>query len=249
VDLDPSLNVPDSTGWTPVGLGDFNQDGQADILWHHVGGTTGAWLMDWRANQATVSGFVNLSSSLNVPDSSGWRVVGTNDFNQDGDTDILWHNGQSGETQVWYMGFRFIRSGLSFVPDIYRKNYANVSGSINAPESSGWQIAGTADLNGDNVADILWHNGTTGASRIQTVAWSAGAAETGVVDFAADCGDPFGPTQSNCGNLPDSSAWRFVEAVNFHRQDGSPDILLRKLTTFDSALNVPDSTGWRIVPR
>jgi hypothetical protein len=37
-----------------------------------------------------------------------WSVVGTNDFNQDGAADILWHNGSTSETQIWFMTGRSI---------------------------------------------------------------------------------------------------------------------------------------------
>ena len=32
-----------------------------------------------------------------------WSIVGSNDFNSDGKTDVLWHNAATGETQIWYM--------------------------------------------------------------------------------------------------------------------------------------------------
>ena len=35
-----------STDWTIVGVGDFNGDGKADILWRHTSGTMSLWLLD-----------------------------------------------------------------------------------------------------------------------------------------------------------------------------------------------------------
>jgi hypothetical protein len=34
---------------------------------------------------------------------SPWRIAVTNDFNQDGWSDILWHRSDSGVAEIWYM--------------------------------------------------------------------------------------------------------------------------------------------------
>jgi hypothetical protein len=33
-----------------------------------------------------------------------WQVVATADYNADGYTDIIWHNSQTGQVQLWLMG-------------------------------------------------------------------------------------------------------------------------------------------------
>ena len=57
------------------------------------------------AYRATVVGENGRAALVGLP----WRIVGTNDFNHDGSADILWHNGTTGETQMWLM------KGLSIV--------------------------------------------------------------------------------------------------------------------------------------
>ena len=32
-----------------------------------------------------------------------WQIIGTADFNNDGQTDLLWMNKTTGEVDVWYM--------------------------------------------------------------------------------------------------------------------------------------------------
>jgi hypothetical protein len=73
-----------------------------------------------------------LDSSLNIPDNTGWKIVGTDDFNGDGPPDILWHR-SIGESQVWFM------------------NGATRAGAMNldtVPDPTGWQIVGTGDFDG-----------------------------------------------------------------------------------------------------
>jgi hypothetical protein len=37
---------PVDLAWTIQGVGDFNEDGRADILWRQTGGQVAVWLMD-----------------------------------------------------------------------------------------------------------------------------------------------------------------------------------------------------------
>jgi len=38
-----------------------------------------------------------------VKNSSAYKCVGVNDFNNDGHVDLLWHNGVTGELDIWFM--------------------------------------------------------------------------------------------------------------------------------------------------
>ena len=128
VDLDSSLNLPDSTGWRIVGADDFDVDGRTDLVWHN--GTTGEtqiWYMD--TNQRL--SFASLDSSLNVTDASGWRIAVVADFDSDGHPDFVWHNGSTGETQIWYMNGT---AGTN------RASIGNLSSSLNLADSTGWHI-------------------------------------------------------------------------------------------------------------
>jgi hypothetical protein len=81
--------------WDIAGVGDFNGDGNPDILLKNS--TTGemlVWFMKGIAlkNTASISG-------LPPP----WNVATVGDFNGDGSPDILWLNPVTGEVVVWYM--------------------------------------------------------------------------------------------------------------------------------------------------
>jgi hypothetical protein len=70
-------------GWSIVGVGDFNGDGKADILWRDIEGNTAIWLM----NGGAVLSFA--TAGTRPPDVS---VAGVGDFNGDGKADILWRD-------------------------------------------------------------------------------------------------------------------------------------------------------------
>jgi hypothetical protein len=129
------------TNWRIDGTGDFNGDGETDILWRYYGtgayqGLNDIWFMDGTT-------FVSEAVFSQVLDTN-WKIAGTGDFNGDGKTDILWRNYGTGAYQglndVWFMdGSTFVSEAVfSQVTDIF------------------WEIAGTGDFNGDGHTDILW---------------------------------------------------------------------------------------------
>jgi hypothetical protein len=151
--------------WQISGTGDFNNDGNVDILWRYngSGGFNVVWLMngtDW-----------NSSAELLPVADLNWRIVGTGDFNKDSHIDILWRNSLDGSNVIWYM------SGTNWIG----------SAILLGVSDQAWQVAGTGDFNKDGNVDILWRY--TGAGGYNVVWYLNNAALTGSAELIS-VGDP-----------------------------------------------------------
>jgi hypothetical protein len=127
-------NVP--TDWTVAGVGDFNGDGTADILWRNT--STGD-LAIWEMNGTTV---LNPGTSGVGAVPTTWSIVGTGDFNGDGKSDILWRD-TAGDIAIWEMNGNAVLN-------------PSTSGIGNLPTV--WSVAETGDFDGDGKSDILWRD-------------------------------------------------------------------------------------------
>jgi hypothetical protein len=100
------LGVSDPS-WQIVGTGYFNEDGNVDILWRYngAGGFNVVWYMDGTAWSG--------SAELIPVGDIAWEIVGTGDYDRDGNVDILWrYNGAGGYNYIWYMdGVNWIGGG------------------------------------------------------------------------------------------------------------------------------------------
>lgn len=119
---------------------DANGDGRSDLFWHSP---TNQALQYWAMNGNSYT--YGIASSV----ASNYRVGGIGDINGDGRADLIWHDlSKSGSTAVYAW-------------------LANASGTYSVSQlrsyPAGWNIVGMADANGDGLADIFWHNPTTGA--------------------------------------------------------------------------------------
>jgi ELWxxDGT repeat protein len=134
-----SANVGPDPGpsWTEIGTGDFNGDGHSDILWQNTNGQAAIWEMNG-TNQLA-------GGSTGVGPNPGptWQVIGTGDFNGDGDSDILWQN-TDGQAAIWEMnGTNQLGGG---------------STTVGPNPGTDWKVVGSGDFNGDGHSDILWQN-------------------------------------------------------------------------------------------
>ena len=102
-------------GWKIVGSGDFNKDGETDILLRHSNGALAFWFLK---GTSLTSGLVPLT----VP--QGWEIIGTGDFNNDGQSDIMLRHSDKW-LAFWFMDGTGVSSGV-----------------VPVQEPDGWQVIG-----------------------------------------------------------------------------------------------------------
>jgi len=86
-------------GYTAIGSGDLNNDGKSDVLLENT--TTGnaqIWLMN---GTSQVGAPINVTGPGTT--AAGWKLLGAEDINKDGFSDILWQNTLTGDVQAQAM--------------------------------------------------------------------------------------------------------------------------------------------------
>jgi hypothetical protein len=154
------LNIQD-TKWQIEGTGDFNGDGKSDIVWrNYQTGDTVMWFLNGTQfinNNAAPQAGTDFAFLQKVGDLN-WHVEAVADFNQDGKSDLVWRNTQTGENVVWFM------NGAKFA--IHPNAPVNGEDFVSfgtAPDSN-LEIKDAADYNGDGTADLLLYNKANGSS-------------------------------------------------------------------------------------
>ena len=130
------------TSAAPVS-GDLDNNGMADLIWHHADGRTAVWLMERaRMIAAEPLGPGSLADT-------GWRIVATADFNADGGSDVVFQHQGDGRLAVWSMSGTVLLTADALTPAIV--------GDVN------WKIRGAGDFDRDGRPDLVWQHQTTGA--------------------------------------------------------------------------------------
>ncbi len=139
------LGAPVTNDFNFEGFGDFNGDGNGDLLWRSKSsdGVLGMWLTGATADGVELidANFVTLSGSTDpysLP--AQWKILGFEnvddaprfaDFNNDGNADIYLHNTNTGEAILWSMNATVIDSW----------GFVEFEGNIN-PAPAGWEPIG-----------------------------------------------------------------------------------------------------------
>lgn len=151
-----------NTASTLVGVGDFNGDGLADLLWE-IAGTTVTHQVWFGNGQGT------WPSENRFPFSNwggeGFRVEAVADFNGDMYADILVRGDAVGKAGIWsiFGGFQAI-DGANSLP-------------------SYWNLVGVGDYNGDGKTDVIWDDGSNSQLNVWFMDGTTKLGESGPIGF------------------------------------------------------------------
>jgi hypothetical protein len=123
-------------------LGDFDGDGDKDILWRN-----GSNVTLWTLNGGQ---YVSQTALTQLSDPS-FVMAGVGDFNNDGRQDVVWRSQLLNATVLWLFG---ANTAQTLIPPAFTLPATSTAGGI-------WQIGAVADLDGDGTSDLLWRNNTT----------------------------------------------------------------------------------------
>jgi hypothetical protein len=216
-----TLASPTDPNWRVAGVADFNTDGAADLLWQHR--TTGAlsiWLMKGTTMQSAVAVPEQPSDPL-------WKVVGLDDVNHDGYTDLIWQHQTTRMVLLWLMNGYVRQSATTIVATV----------------GEGWRIAAVAHVDGDEHVDLVWQNTTTGAISLWTLV--AGVVKDGRAFDAPIVTDPSWKLVSAADLNGDGNVdlvWQHV--------DGRVVVWYMNGATFESSAQIApagDDPAWRLV--
>ncbi len=208
--------------WKVVGSGDFDLDGNVDLLFEHRNGSLAVWLLEGTTLKRSAL------VAKGRAQGEAWKVVAVADFNADGKTDVLFQL-DTGGLVVWFLDRLDLITATFFDPL--------------RSKTSGWRVMGGADFDRDGGADLILQH-TDGSLAL----WYLKGASlvSGELLSPSDPGDP---------------DWRVVSLAD-RNNDGRPDLLFQHATTGQlavwfmernvlrnaSLLNPSDTgTGWRVV--
>jgi hypothetical protein len=131
--------------WKIVGVGDFDGDGNNDLLWETSGGALAVWQMN--GAQIKSADYVKAGPTNTGIPGADWHVADVGDFDGDGKADIVWRNGSSGQNYLYPM------DGTTIKP---------TEGYLRTVPDLNWQIVAVGDYDGDGKNDVLWRNSASG---------------------------------------------------------------------------------------
>ena len=179
-----------------------------DLLWHN---RTSGEVVHWGMFKHTPLA-ASTQGSIGSADPA-WKVIGTGDFNNDGESDLVWHNRTAGMASLWLLRGKTI---LSFPPAVRERGHVGLvparggrlrwrrqprhrlgtpvvgrlariwlmkdGVALSSPPAfvtgrTSWRIVGAGDFNGDGKEIVGWHS-TSGGTKVE-ISYMNGASVTG----------------------------------------------------------------------
>ena len=191
-----TANLTRNLDWSNPAIGDFNGDGNDDVLLRRSDGRWYHYAMNGRTFIRGQQGSANLTRNLD------WSLAGVGDFDGDGKDDVLMRHADG----RWY-----------YYPMNGRRFRSNGRGTANLTRNVDWSVAGVGDFNADGRDDVLlrhadgrWHHyamngrrfiaGTQGAADLpRDLAWRTPDAQTGRPSGEHRAGEMF----KDCATCPE----------------------------------------------
>jgi hypothetical protein len=99
-------------------------------------------------SMALRSGRITIGGQTVTVQQVGFNAGAVTDLDGDGLSDLVWQNRSTGALGMWKIRGNSVTSTLGL--------------SAGAPADPAWRIAGTGDISGDGIADLVWQNSNDG---------------------------------------------------------------------------------------
>ncbi len=144
--LRDATNEPGVNTISIAAIGDFDGDGNDDIIWDVNNGTLEMWLMDGAVmkSRAAIAPPITTVNGFAIP----FAIAAVGDFDLDGRFDIVWRGGN-----YYYVA---VMNGAT----------PKVQPAAPILITSDWKIEVAADYDGDGITDLLWRNTLSGANAL-----------------------------------------------------------------------------------